>query len=100
MVPNFVYSPHEYPFVGDDCEFEQTASCFIKNCENGGTCYMVKPDNEEKCFCKEGYSGEFCEITPCSSQPCLNGGQCLFYENSYICNCQNGFTGDNCEISP
>lgn len=36
---------------------------------------------------------------PCSSQPCLNGGQCVQTDvSSYQCQCAAGFDGTTCEL--
>ncbi|XP_077986033.1 prostaglandin G/H synthase 2-like [Glandiceps talaboti] len=39
------------------------------------------------------------DVTPCSSTPCQNEGQCIFIEQNdlYLCNCKDGFTGIDCE---
>ncbi len=44
------------------------------------------------CFCKPGYRGERCseDINECSSNPCLNGGDCDHGINSYTCTCPPG----------
>jgi hypothetical protein len=37
--------------------------------------------------------------SPCSSQPCLNGGQCVQTDvSSYRCQCAAGFDGKTCEL--
>ncbi|KAH9487879.1 long-chain fatty acid transporter fat1 [Bulinus truncatus] len=37
----------------------------------------------------------------CSSNPCLNGGQCKYSGlNSYICICRDQFKGSKCELDP
>ncbi|XP_033625701.1 uncharacterized protein LOC117288937, partial [Asterias rubens] len=38
--------------------------------------------------------------TPCSSNPCVNGGNCQFNENAYFCSCPTGYTGTNCQLDP
>ncbi|XP_046842739.1 neuroendocrine convertase 1-like [Xenia sp. Carnegie-2017] len=36
-------------------------------------------------------------VSPCISNPCLNGGFCKFVNTSFHCCCSNGFTGRRCK---
>ena len=42
----------------------------------------------------------FCLVNPCSSNPCLNGGQCISGTDflGYVCACLPTHTGFTCEI--
>lgn len=49
-----------------------------------------------------GISGNNCEIdsfNECTSNPCLNNGNCQDRLSDYACFCPRGFTGKNCDIS-
>lgn len=35
--------------------------------------------------------------TLCASSPCMNGGDCIAYINSFQCNCAAGYTGNYCQ---
>lgn len=49
----------------------------------------------------EGFTGTQCEIDidECKDQPCLNGGVCQDFINSFKCSCAIGFTGSRCQIN-
>ena len=40
------------------------------------------------------------EMTPCSSDPCLNAGVCAVEIDTYVCICPAGFSGTNCKLTP
>jgi len=43
------------------------------------------------CYCCDGFSGEYCEIGPCLTEPCLNDGTCIAVSSSdYTCQCLPG----------
>uniref|UniRef100_T1KLH9 EGF-like domain-containing protein n=1 Tax=Tetranychus urticae TaxID=32264 RepID=T1KLH9_TETUR len=39
-----------------------------------------------------GANGTCVKSSPCSSNPCINGGKCKEYENKPVCYCENGAT--------
>lgn len=45
--------------------------------------------------------GKNCEIGPdlCSSNPCMNGGNCSISSNSYVCQCIPPYSGTNCDLT-
>ena len=48
------------------------------------------------CVCKNGYSGDSCEKSPCFAEPCKNSGTCSESENAesfYECVCPDGYSG-------
>lgn len=45
-----------------------------------------------------GFSAPGSRSSPCDSNPCQNGGQCLDEGNAYQCLCKEGFSGTNCEL--
>jgi len=47
-----------------------------------------------KCFCNQGYKGEFCQEKICQ-KPCQNKGKCV----DGVCFCELGFSGISCENS-
>ncbi|XP_077865312.1 uncharacterized protein LOC100372820 [Saccoglossus kowalevskii] len=51
------------------------------------------------CMCFPGYSGEFCNINNCHSDPCENGATCVPSSAGFTCTCTAGFTGDLCDSS-
>ncbi|XP_072018798.1 hyalin-like isoform X2 [Amphiura filiformis] len=79
----------------EDCT-QMTTENFFSNYFRGGW-------NDQPCTIED--NGYFCErreasASPCSSAPCLNGGECSFNRLGYTCNCVNRFTGSRCEIPP
>lgn len=59
-----------------DCECIPS-SCSENLCENGGTCESQGEDGTPHCVCVPGYTGIYCHIKTCESDPCLNGGRCI-----------------------
>ena len=71
-------------------------------CQNSAECWVSTRTQlpEAVCKCPLGFSGEYCEITPCTNSPCKNDGTCRVADSSYECDCIEGFSGKSCEISP
>ena len=64
------------------------------------TCTVVPSQQKHICTCKTGYSGEHCEVGPCTDAPCKNGGTCTNDAASYRCDCLGGWSGPTCEVAP
>lgn len=74
--------------------------CPRNHCKNEASCIMDEND-EFKCVCKKGFSGEFCEtnINECETEggnAACAGGKCVDQLNGFFCQCQNGLVGLNC----
>lgn len=81
-----------YLFSGTHCEKIVQDVCQDKNCGHG-IC-VADNDGGFQCYCKPGYTGDFCtrDIDECSPDPCKKG-KCIDKENNYECVCDPGFTG-------
>ena len=72
---------------------------------NGGECVLIGDYDAHSsystvCDCDPGFTGETCENSACSTNPCLNGGKCLIAWGGYECVCPGGYFGDTCEHDP
>jgi len=66
------------------------SACASVVCHNDGACNPASGT----CECKNGFTGLFCTIDPCSLIKCLNGGICTY---PGTCQCRDHYFGDRCE---
>ena len=76
---------------------------FSKESQNEYMLYFLKTLFLANNILKQKSSNNSClyiyifTVTPCTSSPCLNNGQCLVYDNNYICVCPKGYSGSECQ---
>ena len=99
---------------------ESSITCGTEPRQNFGECFgSLIPNLEQSngysfCRCGDGFYGEFCEKTPCTKKPCLNGGKCSFqyikncsdepfescwtHASHFECSCPRNFAGKTCQV--
>ena len=88
-------------FRGQQCKQKHDrCQSTVGLCRNGGSCINTMVGHY--CVCPSSTTGVNCEtdiLSPCSLDPCQNGGTCVgSFDNSYVCSCLPGFTGKNCDV--
>ncbi|XP_038068280.1 mucin-3A-like isoform X2 [Patiria miniata] len=73
-------------------------------CRQGAQCsnafHSLNSDVDYFCACPVGYLGHNCETTissPCLSNPCKNGANCVAFNTFFMCECLSGFGSKTCE---
>ncbi|CAI5447733.1 unnamed protein product [Caenorhabditis angaria] len=84
-----------------DTECATATSCSPTPCTgNNEQCNLV--EGEAVCSCADGYTGTDCDMLtsdPCSTEPCLQNGDCTSDSNGYTCTCDSGYYGEQCQYS-
>lgn len=62
----------------------------VKKCQNDGELI------DNKCLCKRGFIGAYCEIPVCHNF-CVNGECRISFLGKLTCQCEAGFVGSRCE---
>ncbi|XP_014781345.1 fibropellin-1 isoform X2 [Octopus bimaculoides] len=87
-------------WTGQRCEF-QSDPCTPNPCFNNGRCSRFGT-NDFSCSCINGWYGKLCDqknpAVNCLTNPCRNGGTCLYNANPITCKCPSGFNGNYCEV--
>uniref|UniRef100_A0A182INM1 Uncharacterized protein n=1 Tax=Anopheles atroparvus TaxID=41427 RepID=A0A182INM1_ANOAO len=80
------------------CSTSPSVTCI--NTRNGGTCFKIDAQNYS-CTCPPGTKPPNCmrTVSPCESNPCMNGGTCSPFLNRYVCRCPAAFTGPRCQTN-
>ena len=54
-----------------------------------GKCLVSSEGMGYKCQCQGGWGGQHCneKVSPCSNNPCQNGGACTSDNDSFHCQC-------------
>ena len=52
------------------------------------------------CICDEDWTGLLCDVpvTPCTSEPCINDGECSYEGEIFECKCVGKWIGITCEL--
>jgi hypothetical protein len=90
--------PFDRLLTGEHCEYDVTLACghnppgtvALVLCAEHGTCVLNQTTSTFGCRCDQGYSGEFCQRSPCAASDC-GFGDCVPSLNSVdsTCRCWN-----------
>lgn len=72
------------------CVYREMVQPNVRYCQNGGTCNQ----EDGRCNCVPGWTGQQCEYEACNVIMCRNGGLCV---HPGSCSCPPPYVGDFCQ---
>lgn len=98
--------PGDSIYAGTDCADDVCTACGFAtpngdklSCSGHGTCSRLNSSFPYACVCADGFTGSFCENSPCSPQ-CGDHAHCAATDATAQCECDIGYTqltgGTNC----
>ncbi|XP_067144358.1 uncharacterized protein [Centruroides vittatus] len=81
-------------YIHKTLKIHSVYSCMPNPCLHGGSCIQT---NKSQCNCTGSYTGVFCHLQWCETQPCGERGVCQTVPDGYRCSCPPEYTGSSCE---
>ncbi|CAK8696725.1 unnamed protein product [Clavelina lepadiformis] len=94
---------------GDRCIRKSECGCTVdgiyvskdSHMRNNNEQCICLGQNEFRCSCKDGYSGQPCrDVDECTTRPCGDNAFCTNTEGSFTCQCNDGYHGNGhvCQV--
>ncbi|XP_076799587.1 uncharacterized protein LOC143444282 [Clavelina lepadiformis] len=95
---------------GDRCIRKSECGCTVDGIYVSKDSHIMRNNNEQciclgqnefRCSCKDGYSGQPCrDVDECTTRPCGDNTFCTNTEGSFTCQCNDGYHGNGhvCQV--